>query len=56
MVPLNNNKDTVRSEYGAIVDSSEIPISIDKICDVWNESDIETVPEKSTVISQHFTY
>ena len=38
--------DTVRSEYGEIVNASEISIRIDKTYDVWNESGIETVPVK----------
>ena len=39
--------DTVRSEYGEIVNASEISIRIDKTYDVWNESDIEGVPGKN---------
>ena len=37
--------DNVCSKYVGIINASEISIDIDKIYDVWNESDIETVPE-----------
>ena len=40
---------TVWSEYGEIVNFSEISIGIYKIYDVWNEYEIETVPEKNVV-------
>ena len=38
--------DTFRSKYGEIVNASKISIGVDEIYDFWNESDIETVPEK----------
>ena len=40
---------TVQSEYGEIVNTFEISISIDKIYDDWNEYDIETVSEENTL-------
>ena len=48
-VPSKRELDTIWSEYGEIVNASEISIGIDKIYDVWNESDIETVPEINAV-------
>ena len=44
---IKKKLDNFRSEYGEIVNFSEISIRIDKIYDVWNEYDIETVPEKN---------
>ena len=41
--------DTVRSEYGEIVNDSEISNGIDEIYYVWNESGNETVPDKKCV-------
>ena len=46
---ISNVLDSVRSDYGEIINASEISISIDKIYDVWNESDIETATEKHAV-------
>ena len=48
-VPSKRELDTIWSEYGEIVNASEISIGIDKIYDVWNESDIETATEKHAV-------
>ena len=39
----------VRFEYGGIVNYSEISNGIDKIDDVWNKSDHETVPDKRRI-------
>ena len=36
--------DNVRSEYGEIVNASEIPNNIDEIDDFWNESYNDNVP------------
>ena len=46
-VPSKRELDTIWSEYGEIVNASEISIGIDKIYDVWNESDIEIVQNKT---------
>ena len=34
--PFNKKIDTFQSEYGEIINASEISIGIDKIYDVWN--------------------
>ena len=39
--------DNVRSEYGDIVNASEISNGIDEIYHVWNESDNENAPDKN---------
>ena len=44
---LSRKLDHIRTEYGEIINASEISISIDKIYDDWNEYDIETVSEEN---------
>ena len=44
--PLKTNLDHFGSEYGEIVNDSEISNSIDEIYDVWNKSDNENIPDK----------
>ena len=42
-------KNHLRTEYGEIINASEIPNGKDEIDDVWNESGNEEVPDKNAV-------
>ena len=45
----NKQKYHVRTEYGEIVNSSEISNSKDEIDDVWGESNNDNVPDKNVL-------